>query len=95
MSTGVLAMAQVFKRKPSVSMLVTGLEARFYKKAAGKTFFECRDGRQIQGAVERAVATALPQRVKTHSVGKNKNGETVAEFWIEWSFKASPQPLSI
>lgn len=88
MSTGVLAMAHVYKCKPSVSMLVTGMEAKFYKKASGKTFFECNDGGGIKAAVETAIATALPQQVKAHSVGKNEEGETVAEFWIEWSFKA-------
>ena len=88
MSTGILTMAHVFKRRPAISMLVTGLEAKFYKKATGKTFFECGDGAQIQEAVETAIATALPQQTKAHSLGKNEAGETVAEFWIEWSFKA-------
>src|SRR5689334_15423931 len=35
MSTGLLAMAQVYGRQPKVSMLVTGLTARYFKKATG------------------------------------------------------------
>src|SRR6476646_11547024 len=33
MSTGLLAMANIYGRKPRVSMLITGMEARFHKKA--------------------------------------------------------------
>ena len=39
MSTGILALAQLYKRKPSVSMLVVKLEANYTKKAVGKTYF--------------------------------------------------------
>ena len=88
MSTGVLAMAHVYGRKPSVSMLVTGIEGKFYKKATGLSFFECDDGAAVQAAVELAASSGLAQAVKAHSVGKNKSGEMVAEFWIGWSFKS-------
>src|SRR6516162_5665504 len=33
MSTGALAMMQVYKRRPPVSMLVTRMEANYFKKA--------------------------------------------------------------
>ena len=87
LSTGVLAMAHVYKRKPAVSMLVTGIEGKFYKKATGLTTFECRDGEKIQEAITLATSTKTPQEIKAHSIGKNGDGETVAEFWITWSFK--------
>src|SRR5688500_14012695 len=38
MSTGALAMANVYGRRPGVSMLIVGLEASFGKKATGNTF---------------------------------------------------------
>ena len=88
MSTGVLAMANVYKRRPSVSMLVVGLEASFAKKATGKTYFTCSDGHQIRDAVAQAIATAIPQTIIVRSTGTNAAGELVAEFTFTWSFKA-------
>jgi len=88
MSTGVLAMAQVYGRKPSVSMLVTGLEARYYKKATGVTVFTCEDGDGIRNAVETTVATGEGQTIRARSTGRDVNGETVAEFFVTWSFKS-------
>lgn len=88
MSTGVLAMAHVYKRTPAVSMLVTGIKGEFHKKATGITTFTCDDGGRFKEAIETAVATGQPQQFTAHSVGLNDRGEKVAEFWIEWSFKA-------
>lgn len=87
LSTGVLAMANIRGRKPAVSMLITGMEATFHKKATGITFFTCDDGQKISEAIAEAVVTGESQLIKTHSVGRNKTGEIVAEFWFAWSFK--------
>jgi predicted RNA-binding protein YlxR (DUF448 family) len=88
MSTGLLGFMQVYKRKPAVSMLVVKLEAQYYKKATGRTYFVCENGEQIQKAVEETIATKEPKTVLATSVGKNSNGELIAEFNILWSFKA-------
>ena len=88
MSTGVLAMANVYKRRPSVSMLVVGMEASFGKKATGKTYFTCSNGDHIREAVQRAISTATPQTLTVRSTGTNAAGELVAEFTFTWSFKA-------
>lgn len=93
MSTGTLAMANVYQRRPGVSMLVVGTEARFFKKATSKTFFTCPDGVLIREAVERAIATATPQTITARSQGLNAGGELIAEFAFTWSFKAkTPGP---
>ncbi|HEV7621049.1 MAG TPA: DUF4442 domain-containing protein [Flavisolibacter sp.] len=88
MSTGVLAMANTYQRKPAVSMLVTGLEANFYKKAVAETRFICEGGIEIEEAIAKAIALDLPQVVKLRSSGYNAANELVAEFYITWSFKA-------
>ena len=88
LSTGVLAMAQVYQRKPAVSMLVVGMEAKFFKKAKGKTLFTCNDGKQIADAINAATATGTGQEIRVQTLGLNAEGETVAEFWFTWSFKA-------
>jgi hypothetical protein len=94
MSTGILAMAAIYKRTPPVSMLVVGMEANFHKKATGLTSFRCEDGGLIRETIEKAVATGEAQTVKVRSFGTNAAGEGVAEFFITWSFKkrSSPNP---
>lgn len=87
MSTGSLAMAQLYKINPPVSMLVIKVESEYFKKATGRTSFVCEDGELFQKAVEETIATGEPRIVKARSVGKNKEGEMVAEFYITWSFK--------
>jgi hypothetical protein len=87
MSTGSLAMAQVYKINPPVSMLVVKVDSEYFKKATGRTSFVCEDGELFQKAVEETIATGEARIVKAKSTGKNKEGEIVAEFYITWSFK--------
>jgi hypothetical protein len=87
MSTGALAMAHLYKISPPVSMLVVKVESEYFKKATARTMFTCEDGTLFQRAIEETIATGEPRIVKARSLGKNKEGETVAEFYITWSFK--------
>ncbi|HYJ37718.1 MAG TPA: DUF4442 domain-containing protein, partial [Chitinophagaceae bacterium] len=52
MSTGILAMANVYGRKPPVSMLVLKVHGDYIKKATGKTTFNCNQGALIKKIVE-------------------------------------------
>lgn len=88
MSTGALAMAHLYKIQPAVSMLVTGIEGSFVKKATDLTTFICKDGSIIRQAIIDSIDTGESQVVRAKSVGKNVAGEIVAEFFITWSFKA-------
>jgi len=88
MSSGMLALAQVYKRRPAVSMLVVQLQSNYFKKAVDTTFFQCTDGKEMAAAVNKAVATGEGIIFESRSIGKNKKGETVAEFLITWSFKS-------
>ena len=38
--------------------------------------------------IEEAVATGEPRTIRAKTIGKNKAGEIIAEFFITWSFKA-------
>ncbi|MDN3654361.1 DUF4442 domain-containing protein [Ferruginibacter paludis] len=88
LSTGVLAMTHTFKSNPAISMLVTGLEAAYFKKATGITTFTCAQGLDINQTIEAAIASGEGKTIKVKSTGINNNGELVAEFFITWSFKA-------
>ena len=88
MSTGALALAHLYKRDPPVSMLVVKTEGEYFKKAIDKTTFVCEDGNQMKRMIEEAVITGEGRTIRAKSIGKNKSGEIVAEFFITWSFKS-------
>ena len=87
MSTGALCMIHLFRRKPAVSMLVVKVEGNYFKKATGIVSFICEDGELIEKMIEESISTSEARTVKTKSIGTNKEGELVAEFYITWSFK--------
>jgi hypothetical protein len=87
MSTGTLALSNVYKRKPVISMLVIKMEATYFKKATGIIFFKCDDGKEMMAIINEAVETGEGKNFISKSVGKNKDGEIVAEFLFTWSFK--------
>ena len=87
MSTGVLALAHIHQRQPSVSMLVLKVEGNFIKKATGITIFTCGEGLLIKKTIEDAIFSNEGKVVTTKSCGRNVAGEIVADFAITWSFK--------
>ena len=87
MSTGVLALAHIYKRQPAVSMLVSKVEGNFLKKAVGRTIFTCEDGLVIKQTIEDAIISNEGKIITARSYGRNAAGEIVAEFAITWSFK--------
>ena len=88
MSTGTLALINVYKRVPALSMLVTEMKANYFKKATGTTFFTCENGNEIAAAVNAAIATGEAKKIVATSTGIDKNGELIAELLFTWSFKA-------
>lgn len=87
MSTGLLAMANIYERKPSASMLITGMESSFHKKATGKIVFTCAEGMRIKQTINDTYTSGAPQTTRVHSKGYNAKEELIAEFWFTWSFK--------
>lgn len=88
MSTGMLALMNIHKVNPPVSMLVLKVHGNYHKKATGITTFRCDDGEAISRAVQQAITTGEGVTIETISKGVNENGELVADFSIVWSFKA-------
>lgn len=87
MSTGALGLAHIYKRQPPVSMLVVKVESNYFKKAVGRTKFTCNDGMALKATIEKAISSGEAQSFTARSSGINKDGETVAEFLVTWSFK--------
>ena len=87
MTTGVLGLMQIYKREPSVSMLVVKVDSSYLKKADGRTRFTCTDGALFEKAVDESIHSGESRTVTARSVGVNARGETVAEFYITWTFR--------
>ena len=87
MSTGLLAMARIYKKVPAVSMLVVSMQAQFFKKATGKIFFTCNDGPLFEAAIQQAVEGGEAATLQATATGTNQQGEVVARFVFTWSFK--------
>ncbi|WP_194777782.1 DUF4442 domain-containing protein [Pararhodonellum marinum] len=85
LSTGVLCQ-YALAGKGKFSMLVVGLKAEFFKKANQKITFTCQDGlavRDLLGRLEPGESETLTMV----AFGTNPEKETVAKFYITWSFK--------
>jgi hypothetical protein len=91
MSTGMLALLNIHKVEPAVSMLVLKVHGNYHKKATGITTFRCEDGITMKEAVEKAIATGEGVTLETISKGYNDKQELVADFSIVWTFKTKKQ----
>ncbi|GAB3024914.1 DUF4442 domain-containing protein [Niabella terrae] len=87
LSTGLQAMARIYKRRPPVSMLVVAMQARYFKKALGRIVFTCDQGAEFEQAIEEAVRSGASTELVVKSVGRDRSGAEVAEFLFTWSFK--------
>jgi hypothetical protein len=87
MSTGAPALFFIEKSGVKVSSLVTGLTARFTKKATREARFVFDEGAAMRAAIERAIDTGEAQLFVAKSVGTQEGGEGIAEFEITGSFK--------
>lgn len=88
MSSGMIAMMHTHNSTPSVSMLVTNLEAEFVKKATGVTTFTCENGKDILNIIEESIKTGEGKTIKCTAIGKSDSGDIIAKFVVTWSFKA-------
>ena len=93
MSTGTLALSNVYKRTPPVSMLLTKMEAAYFKKATKIIFFTCEQGIEIASIVSEAIQTGEGKSIVAKSTGRNTNGDIVAEFLFTWSFRSKSKKI--
>ena len=89
LSTGILVILHTDGK--NISMLVTNLEAKYYKKASTKIKFICLDGDKIFSSVEQAINSGESQVCTVNSKGYDLNGVCVSEFNITWSLKKRKQ----
>jgi hypothetical protein len=69
------------------SMLITGFEAEFIKKANQTITFNCDDGPLIKGLIKSLNQPGQSGNLKMLVTAVNENGELIANFKIHWSIK--------
>ncbi len=87
LSNGSLALLAVYKRNPTVAVIITGTEAQFIKKATGNITFTCEEGALLFAAADRAAETGEAVVQKINTIGRSEDGSEVAKFSFYWSFK--------
>ncbi len=87
LSTGALALFAVEKTKPSVAVIIIGMEAEFPKRAVNITTFTCEEGDILFNAVKEAQATGEQVLATVTTIGRAEDGTEVARFRFTWSFK--------
>lgn len=88
MANGLLLLMYTHKLKPSVSTFVTACEAKFHKRAVGKTYFRCMQGEEIAGKIIKTVQTFEPEEIRCLTNAYDEQGNLVAEFIFTWGIKA-------
>ena len=87
MSTGAPALWFIEQSGEKISSLVTGLSAKFTKKAVTEARFVFADGAAMRAAIDTAARTGEPVVFTARSTGTQRDGTQVAEFTVDWSFK--------
>jgi hypothetical protein len=87
MSTGAPALWFIEQSGAKVSSLVTAISAKFTKKAVTEARFVFDGGKAMREAIDEAVRTGKPQTFAARSIGSQRDGSTIADFEITWSFK--------
>lgn len=85
LSTGALCQFAL-AGKGQFSMLVVDFRAEYYKKANSKITFSCNQGAELFELIDSLQIGATAQLTMI-STGRNSSGETVAKFFVTWSFK--------
>ncbi len=76
----------------SFSMLVTGFEAQFHKKADQTTRFFCEDGESLKAMLKTLQKPGQTGTLTMHVKGVTEEGVHVATFHLTWSFKKRENP---
>jgi hypothetical protein len=87
MSTGLPVMMYIQDEQLKISMLVTGCEAIFTKKAIGLITFKCIDGSLVSESVKKAINTKEGVDMILESKGYDQSNNEVATFKFRWSIK--------
>ena len=87
LTTGALVLSKIKASGKNISMLVANNKGNYTKKATGRITFVCRDGKLVEEAIQKTIATGEGQTVWMKSIGTNQKGEQVSEMDFEWTVR--------
>jgi len=87
LSTALLVIQEISNYDKKVLMIITAMDAQFTRKAKSRIFFTCADGEKLTVAVNELINASEPKLISLKTIGKDKDGNTVAEFNFGWSLK--------
>jgi hypothetical protein len=73
-------------------MLLVGTKAQFLKKARGRIEFICAEGLVAVRGVEACMTKAQGTTFELSVIGKDNQGDIVAQFEFQWSVKVRDNP---
>lgn len=93
LSTGALVYA--YAHETDIRFILVGMEARFYKKARGKSYYFCDHGHHVGEIFQEPLNPADTKIVVLPVKASNAAGEILAEFQFQWqlrkpSFSSTP-----
>ena len=91
MGGGLPALLHIKSKGYNSAMLVTHIEASFFKKATGSIIFRFNEVADIKAAVDEAQrSTEQPATYLATTHAYNESGQKIAEVRALWSFRARP-----
>jgi len=87
LSTGILVMKKIYESNLNISMLVTGTQAEFTKKAKGRIRFICQEGAIINKYVNQAIDSGEGVEFNLTSKAYDEQNDLVCTFVFHWSIK--------
>tara|TARA_R110002050_G_scaffold260866_2_gene400735 strand:- start:894 stop:1352 length:459 start_codon:yes stop_codon:yes gene_type:complete len=87
LSTGAMVMAKIKQSGRNISMLVANNKGTFTKKAKGRIYFTCTEGKNIDIAIDAAINSGEGQTIWMKSEGRDVAGNVVSVFEFEWTLK--------
>ncbi|MCO5258560.1 MAG: DUF4442 domain-containing protein [Crocinitomicaceae bacterium] len=87
MASGLLLLMYTYKLNPSVSTYVLSSDAKFIKRALGKTTFVCKQGAEIEQIIIEAIESKEPKEISCQTLAYNEQNELIAEFNFVWGVK--------
>ena len=87
LSNGAMALLAVYNIKPSVAVIIVGMETEFVKMAKDVTTFTCEDGDKLFAAVDETIKTGESVTAQLTTIGRAEDGTEVARFKFTWSYK--------
>jgi len=87
LSTGVLILNKIRATGKNLAIILVKNEAIYSKKATGRIYFECVEGKRIDAVLKEAIETGEGQNITLESIGKNSEGVEVSRSYFTWSMK--------